>query len=145
MSRLPRQHPTIEEDGWRLHSAEERHAAHPDTFEIPSLEARTSLLPGDGVKLLFDIESRKDGRIFDRGVDRMWVIVRMRSEGRYVGILDSEPGKAEGLLLHAGDEIMFGPEHVAEIGRPSCDYLIEKYGDGFFAEGKCGPTSPCTQ
>jgi hypothetical protein len=131
MSGLPRGGPTIEEDGWTLVSAEERHVAHPDMFEVPSWEARTCLLPGDGVKLLFDIETREDGRVVDRGVDRMWVIVRSRREGRYVGVLDSEPGLAEGILLHAGDEIVFGPEHVAEIDRPPRKYIVEKYGADF--------------
>jgi hypothetical protein len=117
-----------------LISAEERHAAHPQTFQIPSRGARESLAPGDGVRLLFDIETRNGGRVIDRGVDRMWVIVKLRREERYVGILDSDPGFAEGLNLRAGDAIAFGPEHVADIDRPPREYVLKKYGPGFFDE-----------
>ena len=120
--------------GWTLVSVEGRYADHPDTFEIPSQDERSSLLPGDGAKLLFDIETRENGRVIDRGVDRMWVIVRSRREGRYLGVLDSDPGTGDGLVLHAGDEIVFGPEHVAAIDRPPREYIVEKYGADFFVE-----------
>ncbi len=124
----------IDRDGWRLISAEERNASHPQTFQIPSRGARASLAPGDGVRLLFDIETREGGRVIDRGVDRLWVIVKQRSGERYVGILDSDPGFAEGLNLRAGDAITFGPEHVADIDRPPREYVSNKYGPGFFDE-----------
>jgi len=62
---------TIEENGWTLVSAEELHAAYPDTFQIPSRDKRTSLSAGDGVKLLFDIETKENGCVIDRGIDRM--------------------------------------------------------------------------
>ena len=126
--------PTNEGHGWRLVSVEGRYADHPDTFQIPSHDQRSCLLPGDGAKLLFDIETSENGRVIDRGVDRMWVIVRLRREGRYLGVLDSDPGTADGLVLHAGDEIVFGPEHVAAIDRPPREYVIEKYGADFFVE-----------
>ena len=117
-----------------LISAEERHAAHPQTFDIPSRGARESLTPGDGVRLLFDIETREGGRVIDRGVDRMWVIVKQRTGDRYVGILDSDPGLAEGLNLRAGDAIAFGPEHVADIASAAARVRCGKYGPGFFDE-----------
>jgi len=123
--------PTIEEDGWALVSAEERAVAFPDTFQIPSRIERQSLSPGDAAKLLFDIETREDGRIIDRGVDRMWVIVQARTEAGYIGILDNNPGVAENLKLHERALVVFGPEHVAEIGWPPRDYIIEKYGLSF--------------
>ena len=135
---MSEQWPTIEQDGWTLVSAEERHASSPDTFEIPSLTDRAALQPGDGVQLLFDIETREDGRVIDRGVDRMWVIVRSRRGGGYVGILDSDPGDAEGLLLRSGSEVHFGPEHVASIDHPPREYILEKYGPDFFT-GASGP------
>ena len=122
------------EDGWMLISAEDRHAAYPETFEIPSRHERESLSAGDGAKLLFDIETRKDGRVIDRGVDRLWVIVRRRMGPNYLGVLDSDPGSAEGLNLHEGDVISFGPEHVAAIDRPSREYIVKKYGSSFFDE-----------
>ena len=51
-----------------------------DRFEIPDLAERQSLSPGDAAKLLFDIETKENGAIIDRGVDRMWVIVKTRTE-----------------------------------------------------------------
>lgn len=120
--------------GWRLISAEERHASHPETFKIPTRERRESLAPGDGVKLLFDIETREDGRVIDRGVDRMWVIIKARSDRGYTGVLDSDPGAAENLLLHEGDEISFSPEHICDISTPPREYVIKKYGSCFFVD-----------
>ena len=125
---------TIEKDGWMLISAEDRHAAHPETFEIPRREERESLSPGEGVKLLFDIETREGDRVIDRGVDRLWVIVKRRTGLSYLGVLDSDPGSREGVNLHEGDDIGFGPEHVAAIDRPSREYILKKYGASFFAE-----------
>jgi hypothetical protein len=124
----------IEQDGWVLLSAEEQNAAHPDTFQIPPLKKRETLQPGDSAKLLFDIETKENGQVIDRGVDRMWVIVKSHSESGYVGILDNNPGTAENLNLHEGDTIQFGPEHVADIDRPPREYVIKKYGSSFFAQ-----------
>jgi len=52
-------------DGWELISAEDHTAAHPETFKIPAREKRESLAPGDAAKLLFDIETREEGRIVE--------------------------------------------------------------------------------
>ena len=124
--------PKIVNDGWELISAEARNDEHPDAFQIPSRENREMLAPGDGAKLLFDIETRENGRIVDRGVDRMWVIVIARIGGCYLGILDNDPGTAENVQLHQGDLITFGPEHVAGISTPPREYVTEKYGESFF-------------
>ena len=123
---------TIEKDGWTLESGEERHALSPKTFEIPSRARRESLCPGDAAKLLFDIETRDAGRVVDRGVERMWVIVKTKAKGLYIGILDSDPGIAKGLTLRPGTEVLFGVEHVISIDRPPADYLLGKFGPGFF-------------
>jgi hypothetical protein len=125
---------TIASDGWELISAEDRNAAHPETFQIPGREKRESLAPGDGAKLLFDIETREQGRVVDRGVDRMWVIVKARTERGYIGVLDSDPGTAENLRLREGDSITFGPEHIIDISTPPREYVIKKYGASFFNE-----------
>ena len=117
--------------GWRLLSAEARRASHPG-FALPSLDARMSVAVGQAVKLLFDIETREDGQVVDRGVDRMWVIVRRRAGGRYAGVLDRDPGRAENLLLRPGDEVEFGPEHITDIDSPPREYVIRKYGARFF-------------
>jgi hypothetical protein len=99
--------PTIEENGWVLVSAEQRAAAAPGTFQIPPRAVRGSLSPGDGAKLLFDIETRDGGRIVERGVDRMWVIVKARTADGYIGVLDNNPGAAENLTLHERDPVAF--------------------------------------
>lgn len=120
-------------EGWSLVSAEMRHERYPESFAIPDRAARESLQPGDAAKLLFDIETRADGRLVDRGVDRMWVIVTRRIEGGYAGILESDPGTADGLDLHPGMEVRFGAEHVADIGHPPRSYLAGKYGRDFLS------------
>jgi hypothetical protein len=125
---------TIEENGWVLVSAEERAATAPNTFLIPPRTMRESLSPGDGAKLLFDIETREGGRIIDRGVHRMWVVVKSRTAEGYIGVLDNDPGAAENLTLREGDSVIFGPEHVADIGQPPRDYIVEKYGAYFFED-----------
>jgi hypothetical protein len=125
---------SIEKDGWTLEPGEERHARSPESFAIPSRAERESLHPGDAVKLLFDIETRDAGRIIDRGVDRMWVVVKRKAGNVYVGLLDSDPGAAEGLTLRPGMEIVFGPEHVIGIERPPQGYVLERFGSGFFEE-----------
>jgi len=117
--------------GWKLISAEDRNEAHPDSFHIPTRQKRESLKPGEAAKLLFYIETEEKGRIVDRGVDRMWVIIKARSEEGYVGILDNNPGVAENLRLREGDLITFGAEHVAEIGSPPREYIVKKYGVSF--------------
>ena len=124
--------PTIERDGWTLLSGEARHAADPQTFWIPNRRERESLSPGDAAQLLFDIETREAGRVVDRGVDRMWVIVKSRVGDLYCGVLDSDPGRAEGLSLHPGIEVTFAPEHVIAIERPPDGYVRHKYGPSFF-------------
>jgi hypothetical protein len=123
---------TIEKDGWTLLSGEARQARNPATFEIPSRASRESLCVGDAAKLLFDIETRQSGRVIDRGVDRMWVIVRKRIGGLYVGLLDNDPGFSENLTLHSGSEVLFGPEHVVAIERPGKDYVTRRFGSDFF-------------
>ena len=122
---------SIARDGWELESAEARHAKFPDSFEIPSLEQREDLKPGDAAKLLFDAEVREDGEIVDRGVSRMWVVVQSRKGRNYIGVLDSDPGYAENLSLGPGSEVLFAPEHVADIDRPPDDYLAERFGHKF--------------
>ena len=126
--------PTIAKNGWTLLSAEERALAAPETFQIPALAERQSLSPGDAAKLLFDIETKENGRVIDRGVHRMWVIIKSRTKSGYLGILDSDPGTAEYPTLSPGDEVAFGSEHVASTGRPPRDYIVEKYGESFFED-----------
>lgn len=122
----------MDSDGWELISAEERNSEHPTTFQIPPRDRRESLDAGDGVKLLFDIERRGEGRASDRTVQRMWVIVKARTENGYTGILDSNPDIAGNPKLREGAFILFGPEHIASIGTPPREYILKKYGASFF-------------
>lgn len=131
MTRATHVRPSLDADGWVLVSAEERHAAHPATFQIPPRSDRDTLVRGVAAKLLFHIETKETGRGVDRGVDRMWVIVLTVTPGGYLGVLDNDPGYAEGLNLREGDVVAFGPEHVAAIDHPPMDYLVRKYGDSF--------------
>lgn len=122
----------IEIHGWALLSAEVREAQHPDTFRIPPRRERDALSPGDAAQLLFDIETKDGERVVDRGVDRMWVIVKRRGGNLYTGVLDSDPGCADGLSLREGVEVVFSAEHVVAISRPPEGYVLDKYGPAFF-------------
>ena len=117
-------------DGWELVSAEDRNAAYPSTFRIPAREIREALTVGDGAKLLFDIETGENGRI----MERMWVIVKTRIEGGYIGVLDNNPVSSKNPSLRAGESITFGPEHIASISTPPREYVVERYGKSFFGE-----------
>lgn len=133
MTRATHVRPSLEADGWTLVAAEDRHAAAPGTFQIPKKSDRETLVPGMAAKLLFHIETKEASTVIDSGVDRMWVIVRaVTPEGRYVGVLDNDPGQSDDLNLREGDDIVFGPEHVAAIDHPSKDYVVGKYGPSFF-------------
>ena len=123
---------TIEQDGWTVVSAEAQHAAHPSSFHIPPRRQRESLLPGDGVRLLFDIQTTEGGQVIDRGIDRMWVIVKSNHSDGYTGVLDNDPGVAENLTLRRGSLISFGPEHIANIDSPPRQYVLDAYGSNFF-------------
>jgi hypothetical protein len=108
--------PSIERDGWCLESGEERHAAAPETFWIPSFEARRGLYPGCGVKLIFHIQT-PDGA----DVERMWVVVTQRLDDgeRYLGLLDSTPCSDWGPgRLEPDFEVPFEPRHVINILDP---------------------------
>jgi hypothetical protein len=128
---VERRFTTIQQDGWALQSAEARHRESPATFEIPAAESRAALRRGDAAKLLFDIETREGGIVVDRGVDRMWVIVTEVDGPLYVGVLDSDPGMADGLELRPGSEVLFRAEHVCGIDRPPDDYLVARFGPSF--------------
>jgi len=101
-------------DGWCLDDGEALHAEAPDTFWIPPREDRERLGPGDLVKLIFRIAV--DDSASPVAVERMWVIVRERAEGGYLGLLDNDPfALAENDELWSGVEIPFEPRHVIDI------------------------------
>jgi hypothetical protein len=125
---------TIERDGWQLESGEARHAEAPETFWIPSREQRDSLKPGEAAKLLFMIEAENQGQL-ERGVERMWVIIRGRLGPFYTGVLDSTPVSIEPdpSILTRGTEVIFAPEHVIDVSAPSREYILKEYGAHFFS------------
>ena len=123
--------PTIMENGWRLITATSRKKEFPDSFHLRSSERRKSLSRGEAAQLLFDIETRENGKIIDRGVDRMWVIVTEVLPNGYRGILDSDPGTAENLSLFRGDSIEFNADHICKIDQPPEEYLKREYCEHF--------------
>lgn len=101
-------------EGWTLRNGEEAHSAAPDTFWIPSLSERASLKVGDYAKLIFEISV--DDPEDPVSVERMWVIVRERIGGRYLGRPDNEPDAlAPNDEFWVGTEVPFGPEHIINI------------------------------
>ncbi len=106
--------PDLFTDGWCLDNGEEYHRAAPETFWIPSREAREGLYPGDLAKLIFRISVDDEDEPF--AFERMWVLVRERIDHGYLGILDNDPcSVAENDDFWSGIELPFGPQHVINI------------------------------
>lgn len=105
--RYGRRHPDLETS---LIDAEQRHRAHPDSFQISSLEERRGLRPLDVVKLGFEQSGM---------VERMWVEVEspLDSQGFYDGRLVNVPAILADLIL--GSPVRFEPRHVMSIERKS--------------------------
>ena len=119
--------PNLDEDGWELENAEEMNSQHPETFSIPSLEERTSLQAGARVKLGFLFLTEQAGEELIQ-CERMWCMIGEVSNGRYVGVLESNPVSSP--ALQAGDQIRFGPEHVATVLIRRDDPRHPEYGKG---------------
>jgi hypothetical protein len=104
---------TLQQDGWTLDNAEDRHAQAPGTFHIPSRAERTGLQVGQMVQLLFlFLNAEPDGSPVIDG-EKMWVTVRGAEGGRYWGQLKSLPHTSTALAPL--DRIEFGPEHVGAV------------------------------
>ena len=95
---------------YQLADAEARHAASPETFEIPGVAERESLDVGDWVKLVFEIS---DGSRTE--VERMWVEITGRQEDSFQGLLDNDPYCTD--ELKSGEPVTFGARHVIQIKR----------------------------
>ena len=95
---------------YRLAEAEERHAAHPRSFFIPTPETRAGLQVGQRAALLFYALEPQRGR---PEAERMWVEVTERGTVGYRGRLLNRPAVIPGLSLH--DELRFGPENVIRV------------------------------
>lgn len=106
--------PDFDVDGWSLDDGEECHRAAPTTFWIPPLADRQALEKGDLAKLIFRIAI--DNVDEPVSVERMWVIVRERVPGGYVGILDNEPDAiSENGEFWVGAELPFEYRHIINI------------------------------
>lgn len=90
---------------WTIVNGEERHAQHPDTFEIPAERDRKSLRVGDFAKIC--LEGGEAG-------ERFWLRVTAKTDdGRYVGKVDNDLVVYTEIPL--GFEMVFAPEHVLSI------------------------------
>lgn len=102
---------------YELVNADERAAAHPKTFPLPSQADRERVKIGACVKLIFLSKSPKTE------AERMWVIVTKRRKLGppletflvYEGTLGNDPSTDVGGLEHGG-RVVFGTEHIIEIG-----------------------------
>ena len=105
--------PVFDADGWCLEDGEKLQAQYPSTFKIPQEDVRNILQPGDFAKLVFSIAVEgEDGP----SVERMWVIVRERITGGYLGILDNEPDCVEkNEEFWRGIELPFEPRHIIDV------------------------------
>jgi hypothetical protein len=115
--------PDFELDGWCLEDGEAIHREAPKTFWIPDQARREGLQAGDLAKLIFRISvADKDEPV---AVERMWVVVRERLSGSYLGILDNDPyAITENDDLWSGVEIPFAARHIIDV-RPRDEDTIE--------------------
>lgn len=89
----------------------QRNAEYPTTFEIPTVEDKASIEPGDYVKVGFE---REDGC-----GERMWVKVSTAlGRSQFTGQLDNDPILFPPTDLKCGDTVAFGAEHVLGILKP---------------------------
>jgi hypothetical protein len=90
---------------WHLRSGVELHRAHPQTFDIPDDELKSLLIPGDSVKVMFEMR--------DGWCERMWVQITKVSRRRIRGTLENLPVGIPRLM--PGDTVRFSPDHVIDI------------------------------
>ncbi|SJM28557.1 MULTISPECIES: DUF2314 domain-containing protein [Mesorhizobium] len=106
--------PDFQLDGWCLDDGEEYHRASPNTFWIPDSHEREGLQPGDLAKLIFRISVDDENEPV--AVERMWVLVRERIDGGYLGVLDNDPyAVAQNDELWSGVELPFSARDVIDI------------------------------
>jgi hypothetical protein len=114
--------PDFKTDGWSLENGEEYHREAPDSFFIPDLEVRQILQPGDFAKLIFRIAVADESE--PEAYERMWVIVRERTSGGYLGILASEPDSIEqNDEFWLGTELPFEPKHIIAVDHANSESI----------------------
>lgn len=89
-----------------------RHQDHPDTFEIPTAGEIAGLLPGDYVKLIFELPEKKPGV---PTAERMWVeLESVLENGEFIGKLANTPVYLTGVSFR--DLVApFRIEHIASV------------------------------
>lgn len=114
--------PSLEFDGWELRSGVASAEAHPNTFQIPSVEDRSSIGIGDVIKLHFCVAAHDDEDPEQTTIinERMWVVVKGASGPYLWGVLDNVPSwsddqDADDIDLKVGSEVVFLPEHIINI------------------------------
>lgn len=118
------EHPKLEEHGWTLESAEERHTNAPGSFHIPSRNERESLEIGRRVQLLFNFLNRDEiGEIID--CEKMWVTIESVQDNFYTGCLANLPATSD--LVAPGDIVTFRAEHISSIMIPKTDPRHPQY------------------
>lgn len=111
----------MEFDGWHLVSGVAMNERYPDTFSIPSAESRGAVMPGDFVKLGFEVAAEdpdEEGGVTTLS-ERMWIKL-VGSYGPYLwGTLHNQPTfDGEEIELTFGSEVVFLPEHIIDIMHP---------------------------
>lgn len=89
---------------FKLDNARQRHAEHPDTFEIPDATESEHLLVGQYAKLIFQEAGHGE---------RMWVRVTEVTASGYIGELDNDPALVSS--VRCGEPVVFGAEHVISV------------------------------
>lgn len=95
-----------------LENVEVVHRHYPRTFSIPRRHQREQVQIGQLVKLVFLIDAPRDD---EPRAERMWVAVEAVHPTYYIGTLANQPGSIT--QPRRGDQIVFGPEHVAALYR----------------------------
>lgn len=116
--------PTLEQHGWELENAAQRHMQFPDTFHIPDLAERSTLAEGRRAQLLFLFSTEEDGKPVIQ-CEKMWVTIQTCVEDRYEGCLNS--CSVTSSAVKPGDTITFGPEHIASVLIPKTDPRHPEY------------------
>ncbi|KRA71710.1 hypothetical protein ASD89_12180 [Caulobacter sp. Root656] len=84
------------------------------------MAVRQILQPGDFAKLIFRIavDSAEEPEAFER----MWVIVRERTPGGYLGMLDNEPSAIQqNKEFWEGSELPFEPRHIIAVQQANAE------------------------
>jgi hypothetical protein len=98
---------------WRLGSGVKSNREHPDTFEIPDEEDKDVIVPGDHVKLMFEMRTPCPGEPMRRWGARLWVDVTEVKQRSFVGRLRNDPYAIP--RLEYGGTVKFKRKHIIDI------------------------------